>query len=81
MLDTCNKQNSWLSFGLGELKVIDYSDVDLVGDYDDGKSPSCHAFLFGGRQFQGQVKRSCISGHMMDAWYLACGTSIIRQFR
>lgn len=45
-----------LCLGLGDLKVIGYSNTDFARDYDDKKSTSGHMFLLGIGASHGQEK-------------------------
>ena len=55
------------------LDIIGYSDADLGGDKDDGKSTSGHLFILGGAAVcWGSKKQGCVARYTQEAEYIAC---------
>lgn len=62
-----------LCFGLKELEVYEFSNVNFVGDTDDHKSTSGHVLIFwGGILSWASKKQICVARHIMEVEYIAC---------
>ena len=65
-----------LCFGISDLEIIGYTDVDFAG-VDDRKSTSGHVFLFGGAVVSWlSKKQGCVAKHTMEAEYISCYTAV-----
>ena len=65
-----------LCFGLDELEIKGFTDVDLAGDKDDRKSTNGYVFLFGGTTVSWlSKKQGCVAKYTMEAVYIACSTA------
>ena len=65
-----------LCFGISDLEIIGYRDVDFAG-VDDRKSTSGHVFLFGGTVVSWlSKKQGCVAKHTMEAEYISCSTAV-----
>lgn len=64
-----------LSFRIGDLDLIGYSDADFGSDVNDRKSASEKIFLFGGTTISWLNKKlSCVAKSTMKVEYIACSS-------
>jgi hypothetical protein len=66
-----------LCFGLDELKIKGFTDVDFAEDTNDRKSTSEYVFLFGEIMVSWlSKKQGCVTKYTMEAEYIACSTAV-----
>ena len=70
-------KNMKLCFGLDELGIKGFTDVDFAGDIVDRKSTSGYVFLFGGTMISWlSKKQGCVAKYTMEAEYIACSIAV-----